>query len=112
MRISCIWSDDLSDGDRGTGTGKSDPYAHFKLLLDDAKRTTAIRRTETLHNAPSDVRFADVLELPMPKPLLTGFCKAELIVTVWHDDSVKEGSAGVSTSDLIRPTNLTTGTLT
>jgi hypothetical protein len=61
----------------------------------------AITRTRTIMNAPRDVAFPDVLELPLPSALLRGKCNATLIVKVWDDDSLEDGQEGVNANDLM-----------
>ena len=48
-----------------------------------------------------DVRFPDVLEMPMPMSLLKGRCKGTLVVRVWDDDSQEDGNEGINADDLM-----------
>ena len=99
LRISRIKCEDLPDADKGMGGGTADPYVTFKLSTDRGDRCEA--RTETLKNAPRDVRFPDVLDLPVPDLLLRGKCNGTLVVQVWDDDSFEDGQEGVNGDDLM-----------
>lgn len=99
LRISGIHCDDLPDADKGMGAGTSDPYLTFLLVTDRGESSFA--RTRTIMNAPRDVTFPDVLELPVPMSLLKGFSKGTLIVRVWDDDSREDGEEGINADDLM-----------
>ena len=97
--ISQISCEDLPDADKGMGGGTSDPFLTFELTTDLGHREQA--KTKTIWNAPRDVSFPDVLEMPCPDQLLRGKCNATLIVRVWDDDSIEDGQENVGTNDLM-----------
>ena len=66
--ISQISCEDLPDADKGMGGGTSDPFLTFELTTDLGHREQA--KTKTIWNAPRDVSFPDVLEMPCPDQLL------------------------------------------
>jgi hypothetical protein len=99
LRICRISCDDLPDADKGMGGGTSDPYLTFTLVTDRGDKFET--KTKTIMNAPRDVAFPDVLELPLPLHLLRGKSNGTLIVRVWDDDSVADGLEGINTDDLM-----------
>jgi len=99
LRISGITCEGLPDADKGMGAGTADPYLTFQLSTASGDRCEA--RTRTLQNAPRNVTFPDVLELPVPDALLRGKCNGTLVVNVWDDDSFDDGWEGVNEDDLM-----------
>ena len=99
LRISGIACEDLPDSDKGMGGGTSDPYLTFYLVTDRGEKEFA--KTATIMNAPRDVSFPDVIEMPLPMSLLKGYSVGTLVVKVWDDDSVADGQEGVNADDLM-----------
>jgi len=99
LRISRIACEDLPDADKGMVGGTADPYVTFKLSTSIGDRCEA--RTQTLVNAPRDVEFPDVIEMPVPDMLLRGKCNGVLVAQVWDDDSFADGQEGVNQDDLM-----------
>jgi len=97
LRISQIKCEGLPDADKSIGGGTSDPYLRFMLSSSGGQCEA---RTQTVKNA-RQVAFPDVLELPVPDPLIRGKCRGTLVVQVWDDDSFEDGGEGVSEDDLM-----------